>query len=387
MDRKAEAGRSREGLLRSYPRDRGASIPMRKSLEDAYRSDSDSDLDATDYLEHEASEGPAVTAYDESTKLSRIRALFAKRAKCLLIVLVIGILFWSVLAAGGVWLYKKKPADGQSPPWYPTPRGGTVSQWKDSYAKAYALVSKMTLPEKVNVTTGTGWQMGLAVGNTGPAIHVGFPGLALQDGPLGLRFADNATAFPAGITVGATWNKELMYLRGKAHGLEARMKGVNVLLGPCVGPIGRMPAGGRNWEGFGADPVLQGIAAAQTIKGIQENGVMVCILSFSVLHIRRHGACRRVFAKLSAIFFYFQIVARDFPKNCTNSLSRLQSNTSSVTSRNIFDNLGRYVLLSLSILYITRVLGFLDTILTCNWTAFKPCLQHWHPLTSAKFPY
>jgi beta-glucosidase len=72
----------------------------------------------------------------------------------------------------------------------------------------------------------------------------------------------------------------LMYLRGKAHGKEARLKGINVLLGPCVGPLGRMPAAGRNWEGFGADPYLQGIAAAQTIKGIQEEGVMATIKHF-----------------------------------------------------------------------------------------------------------
>ena len=68
-----------------------------------------------------------------------------------------------------------------------------------------------------------------------------------------------------------------MYQRGKAHGLEARLKGVNVLLGPCVGPLGRMPAGGRNWEGFGADPYLQGVAAAETIKGIQSEGIMATI--------------------------------------------------------------------------------------------------------------
>jgi beta-glucosidase len=65
-----------------------------------------------------------------------------------------------------------------------------------------------------------------------------------------------------------------MYLRGRAHGKEARLKGIHVLLGPAMGPLGRMPAGGRNWEGFGSDPVLQGVAAAQTIKGIQEEGVM-----------------------------------------------------------------------------------------------------------------
>lgn len=57
-------------------------------------------------------------------------------------------------------------------------------------------------------------------------------------------------------------------------GLEARLKGVNVLVGPSMGPLGMMPAGGRNWEGFGSDPVLQGIAAAETIRGIQQNGVM-----------------------------------------------------------------------------------------------------------------
>ena len=79
--------------------------------------------------------------------------------------------------------------------------------------------------------------MGLAVGNTGPAIRVGFLGLSYQDGSLGLRFADNVTAFPAGITVGATWNKGLMYKRGKAHGMEALPKGDNVLLGLALGPL------------------------------------------------------------------------------------------------------------------------------------------------------
>jgi beta-glucosidase-like glycosyl hydrolase len=281
MNHSTEAGQSREGLLRSY--DRGDSIPMRKSLEEAYRSDSDSDLDATEFLNRDPVNDrlkPVVPAYEMGMRLTSIRKWFARRAKLLLSILVVLALFWSIVAAGGFWLYKKQPLDGQSPPWYPTPQGGTQPQWSASYKKAETLVKQMTLPEKINITTGTGWQMGLAVGNTGPAIHVGFPGLALQDGPLGLRFADNATAFPAGITVGATFNKELMYLRGKAHGQEARMKGVNVLLGPCVGPIGRMPAGGRNWEGFGADPVLSGIAAAQTIKGIQENGVMATIKHF-----------------------------------------------------------------------------------------------------------
>ncbi|KAI0475751.1 glycoside hydrolase superfamily [Xylariaceae sp. FL0804] len=173
--------------------------------------------------------------------------------------------------------HKKPPPDGESPPWYPTPRGGTTSGWADSYRKASEMVSRMSLPEKVNVTTGTGWAMGPAVGNTGPAVDVGFPSLALQDGPLGVRFADNITAFPAGVTVGATWNKDLMYEWGHAHAVEAKKKGIHVILGPTVGGLGRMPAGGRNWEGFGADPYLQGVAAAESVRGIQDEGVMATI--------------------------------------------------------------------------------------------------------------
>ncbi|KAF9884869.1 hypothetical protein FE257_000936 [Aspergillus nanangensis] len=158
--------------------------------------------------------------------------------------------------------------------WFPSPRGGSLENWAEDYRKAQALVDRMTLTEKVNITTGTGWQMGLCVGNTGPATNVKFPSLCLQDGPMGIRFADHISAFPPGLTTGATWNRDLMHERGVAIGLEARRKGINVILGPSMGPLGMMPAGGRNWEGFGADPVLQGVAAAETIRGIQSNGVM-----------------------------------------------------------------------------------------------------------------
>lgn len=117
-------------------------------------------------------------------------------------------------------------------------------------------------------------------GNTGSALRVGFPQLCLNDSPAGVRHADNVTAFPDGITVGATFDKSLMYQRGVAIGKENRGKGVHVWLGPVVGPIGRKPKGGRNWEGFGADPVLQAVGARETIKGVQEQGVIATIKHF-----------------------------------------------------------------------------------------------------------
>ncbi|KAL7621031.1 hypothetical protein AAE478_008343 [Parahypoxylon ruwenzoriense] len=259
---------------------------FRRSYDARSSSDLGSDLDTTDFLQTDplTSTKPSATVFSTRPRdrwLRKSCGCFAGRStRCIVGCVGVLALVWLVLGAGGFFAlkkYKESPLDGLSPPWYPTPKGGTASSWAESYRKASEMVAKMTLPEKVNVTTGTGWKMGPAVGNTGPAVHVGFPALALQDGPLGIRFADNATAFPAGVTVGATWNKELMYQWGNAHAIEARKKGINVILGPCIGPLGRMPAGGRNWEGFGADPYLQGIAAAESIKGIQREGVMATI--------------------------------------------------------------------------------------------------------------
>lgn len=255
-------------------------------------SDLDSDLDATEFLTDPLDDSlprghgekqPAFLTGHKTVNYSSWSRPFRNRSKCCIATCSLVLIIWIILGTSSAVVYnkfKQAPVYGQSPPWYPTPKGGSATTWAASYQKAAIMVGNMTLAEKVNVTTGTGWMMGLAVGTNGPATHVGFPQLTLQDGPLGLRFADNATAFPAGVTVGATWNRELMYSRGAAHGEEARSKGIHALLGPSVGPLGRMPAGGRNWEGFGADPYLSGVAAAQTIKGIQSEGVMATIKHF-----------------------------------------------------------------------------------------------------------
>ncbi|KAJ5595214.1 uncharacterized protein N7459_001422 [Penicillium hispanicum] len=170
--------------------------------------------------------------------------------------------------------------DYSSPPYYPTPHGGWVSDWADAYEKAYRVVSNMTLAEKVNLTTGTGFFMGPCSGQTGSAPRFGIPNICLQDSPLGIRNTDHNTAFPPGITVGATFNKDLMHSRGVGIGQEARGKGINVQLGPVVAPLGRKPRGGRNWEGFGADPTLQAIGGAQTIKGMQSTGAIASLKHF-----------------------------------------------------------------------------------------------------------
>ena len=98
----------------------------------------------------------------------------------------------------------------------------------------------------------------------------------LLDGPLGVRYINGATAFAAGVHAASTWDIDLIRERGSFLGAEAKQLGIHVQLGPVAGPLGKIPTGGRNWEGFGADPYLSGIAMKHTIEGMQEAGVQAC---------------------------------------------------------------------------------------------------------------
>lgn len=159
---------------------------------------------------------------------------------------------------------------------YPSPWMTGGGGWTEARLKAQAFVRQLTLVEKVNLTTGVGWEGERCVGQVGAIPRVGFTSLCMQDSPVGVRDTDYNSVFPAGGTIAASWDRGLWYQRGYDMGSEHRDKGVDVQLGPVVGPLGRVPEDGRIWEGFSPDPVLSGIAVAQTVQGIQAAGVMAC---------------------------------------------------------------------------------------------------------------
>ncbi|KAH8921781.1 glycoside hydrolase family 3 protein [Atractiella rhizophila] len=178
----------------------------------------------------------------------------------------------------------------QAPPGYeewtsplvlPSPPQTGNGGWEEAHAKALKFVNKLTLEEKVNLTTvrlllqrcWNRWTVCRCDRLIGEITRLGFKGFCLEDGPLGVRLADYVSAFPAAINAAATWSKDLIYKRAVAMGQEFRGKGINVHLGPMMN-LGRVAAGGRNWEGWGADPSFAGIAAALHIKGVQEQGVI-----------------------------------------------------------------------------------------------------------------
>ncbi|KAF7338183.1 putative beta-glucosidase [Mycena venus] len=146
--------------------------------------------------------------------------------------------------------------------------------WTRGFTQAKALVDQMTIEEKVNITTG---YTGRCVGFTGEIPRLNFRALCLQDGPVGVRPARRVSQFPAGVTIAATWNRDLMAARATALGQEFHDKGVNIWLGPVTGgPLGRSPYMGRNWEGFSPDSYLNGVASYLSVKHGQEQGVITC---------------------------------------------------------------------------------------------------------------
>jgi len=134
------------------------------------------------------------------------------------------------------------------------------------------LLKNMTLDEKVTLIAGGGY-------DTYPIKRLGIPRLRMCDGPVGVR-QGKATAFPSSICMAATWNPEMVHKISSAIAEEAKAKGKNVLLAPCVN-IQRVPMGGRNFESFGEDPYLASRMTVAYVKGLQDNRVIATVKHYA----------------------------------------------------------------------------------------------------------
>ncbi|CRK43225.1 hypothetical protein BN1723_005546 [Verticillium longisporum] len=192
---------------------------------------------------------------------------------------------------------------------YPTPHGGWDRDWVDSYERAKAIVDQMTLAEKTNITSGSGWWMDqdvvsatlaapLALGSLNSAwdVAAAYGNVIVVVQTVGPILVEEWIDLPSvksvlfqhlpGQEAGESLTNILFGNVSPSGHLPYSItrreedlpeSGVNVWLGPSVGPLGRKPKGGRNWEGFGSDPVLQAKAGALSIKGVQEQGVIATI--------------------------------------------------------------------------------------------------------------
>jgi beta-glucosidase len=116
--------------------------------------------------------------------------------------------------------------------------------------------------------------------------RLGVPALLMSDASLGVtnqgyREGDTATALPAGIALGASVNPALARASGAMVGREARSRGFNVQLAGGIN-LARDPRNGRNFEYLSEDPLLSAVLAAESINGIQGEGVISTIKHYSL---------------------------------------------------------------------------------------------------------
>lgn len=151
--------------------------------------------------------------------------------------------------------------------------------------RAESLVSKMTLEEKASLVSGQ-----VDGFHTAAIPRLGIPSIRMADGPQGVRNKTRSTFYPCGISLASTWNPDLAREMGRGLALDARARGIGIMLGPGVN-IYRSALCGRNFEYYGEDPVLASAIACGYIEGMQQNGVIATIKHFAANNqeYRRHA--------------------------------------------------------------------------------------------------
>src|ERR1700743_2522408 len=171
------------------------------------------------------------------------------------------------------------------------------AQTADPDARATALVKQMT-PAERNILLHGFWSRpdrthkplpegGVPGAGYTPAIaRLGIPALQESDASLGVSWINGqrekgGTALPSGLALAATGDTRIAYAGSAAIAQDARASGMNVLLAGGV-DLTREPRNGRNFEYLGEDPLLAGILAGETIKGIQDQHVLSTIKHFAL---------------------------------------------------------------------------------------------------------
>ena len=139
------------------------------------------------------------------------------------------------------------------------------------------LIQDLTLEEKIELLSGfDAWQ-------TNKIDRLGIPSIKMSDGPNGVRGDGNSgkssACFPCAISIGSSWNLNLINTLGEELASEAKLKDVDVLLGPTIN-IHRHPLGGRHFECFSEDPFLTGKIAIEYVKGVQSKNIAACLKHF-----------------------------------------------------------------------------------------------------------
>lgn len=162
------------------------------------------------------------------------------------------------------------------------------------------------------ICSGDGWGME-GTGEAGRLAQIDgdeLPKMVVADGNSGVNMRKKNIGMPSGVTICASFDKELAKNIGRVIGEEARELGIDLILAPSFN-IHRNPLCGRQAEYFSEDPYLAGTMAASYCAGLEQTGVGGCykhLMANNAEASRKHNqsivserALREIYAKAFAI--------------------------------------------------------------------------------------
>lgn len=189
---------------------------------------------------------------------------------------VVGAALGATVLASGIVTLSVAPtsaADCSSVSWMDTS--------KSPEERAHALLdasSKYQMYRWLNVAATERSQQTVFPNATYPAQLECTPRVFHTDGADAVRRTLGTTAFPAPISLAATWNSDLVQTKSAAQAVESFQTGKNVILGPGIAS-GRTPLSGRNSEYFGEDALLSGMLGAAATRGLEDNDEDIAVLA------------------------------------------------------------------------------------------------------------
>lgn len=198
-----------------------------------------------------------------------------------------------------------QPKLGETVVSVPTSSTNTLCDVQSGAITMQDFVAGLSVAQLANIVQGYGFGANTSGGTTLTAVgaagyttalyeSLGIPGMALSDGPAGLRLTQSyvdstgttqyqwATRWPIGTALAQSWNPDLVKQVGTALGKEMLELGVTLWLAPGMN-IHRDPLNGRNFEYYSEDPLVAGLNAAAMTAGVQSNpGVGVTLKHFAM---------------------------------------------------------------------------------------------------------
>jgi len=117
--------------------------------------------------------------------------------------------------------------------------------------------------------------------------RMGIPVDFSNEGIHGLNH-DRATPLPSPISIGSSWNKQLVHQAGQMVGREGKALGYTNIYAPIL-DVSRDPRWGRVVETYGEDPFLIAEMGKQMVLGIQENGIAATLKHFAAYSVPKGG--------------------------------------------------------------------------------------------------